>query len=164
MLNGMLLTGSRFCISHKTACIAMPSLSGCSLEWKTPSQCVWDDAEFSQNGLELNSKTAIRRTVEQYAPMAKAFFTDFLKLRNAGINELLADLVLMQKDKRDDPKTVHRLYERIESHRRSSPRTIMHVTTPRTPYLADFIIEKLLRSTPSSFFVVSTPEAASGYH
>lgn len=164
MLNGMLLTWRRFYINRQTACIAIPSLSGCALEWKTPSQCVWDDAEFSQNGLELNSKTAIRRTVEQFAPMAKAFFTDVLKLRNANIKELLTDLILTQKNKPNDTDTVYRLYERIETHRRSSRKAIMHVFTSKTPCLADFVIEKLLRSTPSSLFVVSTPKAASGYH
>lgn len=102
----------------------MPSLTGSAIEWKTPSQCVWNDEEFSQNGLELESKTAIRRVVEQHAPAAKAFFTDVLKLPNAGVNELLADLALMEKENRDDPKRVHRLYERIESCRRYWPDTI----------------------------------------
>lgn len=92
---------------------------------------MWDDEEFSQNGLELESKTAIRRTIEQHASAAKAFFTDILKLPNAGIHELLADLALMQKKKRDDPKRVHRLYERIENCRRRWPDTIMHVSTPK---------------------------------
>ncbi|KAF1960437.1 putative heterokaryon incompatibility protein [Byssothecium circinans] len=113
-----------FRVNDQTACIAVPSLSGSTLEWKTPAQCVWDDEEFSQNELKLESKTAIRRTVEQHAPTAKAFFTDVLKLPNAGINELLADLALMQKRNPDDPKRVYRLYERIQSCRRSWPTTI----------------------------------------
>lgn len=85
---------------------------------------MWNDEEFSQNELKLESKTAICRIVEQHAPAAKAFFTDILKLPNAGVNELLADLALMQKENRDDPKRVHRLYERIGSYRRYSPDTI----------------------------------------
>lgn len=127
----MLLIENRFSVDDRTACIALPPLSGSALEWKTPAQCVWDDDEFSQNKLELESKTAIRRTVEQHAPTAKAFFTDVLQLPNAGIDELLADLALMQSKKRDDPKRVYRLYERIESHRRSWPKPITHVSTPR---------------------------------
>lgn len=130
MLSEMLLIENSFSVDDKTACIAVPSLSGSALKWKTPAQCVWDDGEFSQNELELESKTAIRRTVEQHALTAKAFFTDVLKLPNAGIDELLADLALMQKEKRDDPKRVHRLYERIESCRRRWPETITHVFTP----------------------------------
>lgn len=131
MLNEVLLIENRFSVDNKTACIAVPSLSGSALEWKTPAQCVWDDKEFSQNELELESKTAIRRTVDKHAPTAKTFFTNVLKLPNAGINELLADLTLMQKEKRDDPKRVYRLYERIESCCRCWPKTIKHVSTPR---------------------------------
>jgi hypothetical protein len=114
-------------MNDKFACIAMPSLSGSALEWKTPAQCVWDDAEFSQNKLELESMTAVRHTVEQHMSTAKPFFIDVLKLQNAGISELLADLALMQKEKRDDPNRVHRLYERIESCRRSSSDRILYV-------------------------------------
>jgi hypothetical protein len=126
MLNEMLLIGNRFRVYDQTACIAVPSLRGSALEWKTPAQCVWDDQEFSQNGLELESRTVIRRTVEQHAPLAKAFFTDVLKLPNAGIHELLADLTLMQQKKRDDPERVYRLYERIESCRRRWPNIIKY--------------------------------------
>jgi hypothetical protein len=128
----MSLIENRFTIDNKSACIAVPSSSGSALEWKTPAQCVWDDEEFSRNGLELESKTAIRRTVEQHAPTAKAFFTDAIKLRNAGIDELLADIALMQEKKRDDPKRVYRLYERVESCRRSCSKKIMHASTPRS--------------------------------
>lgn len=85
---------------------------------------MWDDEEFSENGLELECKTAIRHTVEQHAPAAKAFFIDVLKLPNAGVDELLADLALMQKEHRDDPERVHRLYERIASCRRRWPNAI----------------------------------------
>jgi hypothetical protein len=131
MFNEILLIKNRFSVNDKTPCIAIPSSSGSALEWKTPDQCVWCDDEFSQNELELESKTAIRRTVEQHAPTAKAFFTDVLKLPNAGIDELLADLALMQKKKRDDPKRVHRLYERIESCRRIWPKKIKHVSMRR---------------------------------
>lgn len=132
MLNGMLLIPNRFSFDDKTACIAMPSLSGSILEWKSPAQCVWNDDEFSQNKLKLESKIAIRSTVEWYAPKAKAFFTDILKLPNAGIDELLEDLALMQKMRCDNPKRVHRLYERIESCRHRSSKTIMHVSTLRS--------------------------------
>ncbi|KAH8697486.1 putative heterokaryon incompatibility protein [Talaromyces proteolyticus] len=140
-----------FSVDDQTACIAVPSLPGSALEWKTPAQCVWDDEEFSQNELELESKTAIRRTVEQHAPTAKAFFTDVLKLPNAGIHELLADLSLMQKKKRDDPKRVHLLYERIESCRRRWPDTIRHVSTPSARQLADRFHRRAFRKSPLVF-------------
>jgi hypothetical protein len=104
----------------------VPSSSGSDLDWKTPAECVWDDDEFSQNGLVLESKTAIRRTIEQHAPTTKAFFTDILDIRNAGIHELLDDLELMERKKRDDPNRVYRLYERIESCRRACPEMIRH--------------------------------------
>lgn len=58
---------------------------------------MWDDGEFSQNQLELECKNAVRHRVEQYAPTAKPFFTDVLKLQNADIHELLAELALMQE-------------------------------------------------------------------
>lgn len=113
------------------ACIAVPSSSGSSLDWKTPAQCVWDDREFSANELELESKTTIRRIVEEHAPTVKGFFTDILKLRDAGIEELLADLVLMQKTEDCEPGRVYRLYERIESCRRGRAQIITQVFAPR---------------------------------
>jgi hypothetical protein len=60
-------------------------------------------------------------------PTVQLFFTRILKLSDAGIHELLADLVLMQADERDDPKRVYRIYERIESCRRTCSTTIMYV-------------------------------------
>ncbi|OKL55903.1 hypothetical protein UA08_08808 [Talaromyces atroroseus] len=117
-----------FSVDDQTACIAIPSLLGSAIEWKTPAQCVWGDEEFSHNEIELESKTAIRRTVEQHTPAAKAFFTDILKLPNAGICELLADLALMQEEKRDNPKRVNQLYERIQSGRRPWSNAIRHVS------------------------------------
>lgn len=118
-----LLIGNRFRVHGETACIALP-LSPWSLTWKTPVECVWDDSEFSQNELSLESKTAIRHIIEEHAPGTSAFFTNLLNLTDAGIHELLADLTLMQRMDRDDPNRVYRLYERIESHRRSWPTAI----------------------------------------
>jgi hypothetical protein len=129
MLSEMLLIGNRLRINTQSLCIALPSSSGSTLEWKTPAQCVWGDDEFSQNGLELESKSAIRRIVEQHVPRTKAFFTEVIQLPDAGIDELLGDLALMQKNKRDDSKRVYRLYERIESCRRSWPDKIKYVLT-----------------------------------
>lgn len=126
-MNEILLIINSFSVNDNVACIALP-LSGSVLQWITPAQCVWDDDEFSQNGLELESKTAIRRVVEHHAPTAKAFFINLLKLPNAGIDEMLADLALMQQQKRNDPTRVHRLYERIESYRRSYQGDIMHAS------------------------------------
>ncbi|KAH7130730.1 putative heterokaryon incompatibility protein [Dendryphion nanum] len=116
-----------FSIDSETACIALPSFSGSALEWKTQAQCVWDDGEFSQNGLKLESKTSVRRIIEKCVPTAQPFFDHVLNLRDAGITELLADLVLMQKKKSDDSKRVYLLYERIETHRRNSRREIREV-------------------------------------
>lgn len=85
-----------------------------------PSECVWDDSEFSQNELQLQSKIAMQQIIEQHAPAAASFFTAIIKLPNAGIDELLGDLKLLQRDGSDDSATVFRLYERIEVCRRSS--------------------------------------------
>ncbi|KID97303.1 ATPase-like, ATP-binding domain protein, partial [Metarhizium majus ARSEF 297] len=139
-----------FSVDDKTACIAVPS-SGSALEWKTPAQCVWDDDEFSQNALELESKMSIRSTIENHAPTAKAFFTKLLKLPNAGIRELLADLALMQETKRDTPKRVYRLYERVESCRRSWPERIRHVSTPRMRQVANRLDRKAFKKRPLVF-------------
>ena len=106
-------------INPGTRVIAIPSESG-SLQWKTPSECIWDDSEFSQNGLQLQSKIAMRQITEQHDISVAMFFTSVVGLQNAGISELLDDLALMQQDGSDDTATVFRLYERIEVYRRSS--------------------------------------------
>lgn len=129
LLDKLLLTQDSFRFSDGTVCIATPSLSRSSLEWRAPAQCVWGDEEFSRNGLSLESKFAIRPIIEQRAPTAEPFFTGILNLRNAGINELLSDLALMQKKRRvGELKRVYRLYERIENDRRSYRKTIRHVS------------------------------------
>jgi hypothetical protein len=112
---------------EEVACIAIPSRSGSALSWKTPAQCVWDDAEFSQNNIQLESKIALRPIVEQHMPAARTFFTQILRLPNAGINELLADLALMQATSSHNSRRVDRIYERIESCRRTYPRKIRYV-------------------------------------
>ena len=84
-----------------------------------PAECVWGTREFAKIELQLESKTALRSVVRKKIPEAEAFFTRILKLPNAGINELLADLVLMQTENRDDPKRVYQLYERIQYYCRS---------------------------------------------
>ncbi|KAF2187468.1 hypothetical protein K469DRAFT_772048 [Zopfia rhizophila CBS 207.26] len=106
-------------VNNSSYCIAVPSPSG-DLEWRKPSQCVWDDAEFVENGLELKSKVAIRRIIERDAPSASLFFTNILKLPNAGINELLEELKVLQEDGSDNTMTIFRLYERIQTHWRSA--------------------------------------------
>lgn len=92
-----------------------------------PAQCVWDDEEFSRNGLVLESKFTMRQIIEQHAPSVVPFFTTMLRLQNAGIFELIADLKLMQENGRDDSQRVFRLYERIESYRRQWGREIKQV-------------------------------------
>jgi hypothetical protein len=115
----------------KPACVAIPSLSESAVTWITPVQCVWDDEEFLQNKIKLESKTALRSIVEQHMPAAKTFFTHILRLPNAGIHELLADLALMQATNRYDSKRVHRIYERIESCRRTYSKTITYASNSR---------------------------------
>jgi hypothetical protein len=137
VLNAMLLIKNSRFIDNNFPCIAIPSSSDSVLEWKAPSHCVWGDDEFSQNELRLESKTSVRRIVEEHMPSAKAFFTDILRLPNAGISELLDDLVLMQKENRDDPKRVYRLYERIDSSRRHWPDMIKYAPTPKERQLTD---------------------------
>lgn len=122
----MLLTNSSCNIQPSSYCIAVPSISG-SLEWKMPSQCVWDDQEFSQNGLQLQSKVAMRRIIEQHVPLTTTFFMSILKLKNAGIDELLDDLRILQRNESDNSMTIFRLYERIETYRRSSLEKIKYV-------------------------------------
>lgn len=151
MLNEVLLIENRFRVDDRTAYIAVPSSSGSTLEWKTRAQCVWDDDEFSQNGLKLESKTAIRSIVERHLPIAKAFFIELLKLPNAGTHELLADLALMQKKKLDDSKRVYRLYERISSWRRAYPNMIKYVSIPRAWQLANLFDRKAFTTNPLVF-------------
>jgi hypothetical protein len=147
----LLLIESRFSVDDETVCIAVPSLSGPGLEWKTPAQCVWDDEEFSQNEIELESKLAIRPILEDHMPTAKAFFTNVLKLSNAGIVELLDDLKLMQREERDDPRRVYRLYERIESCRRHYSYQIKHVSNPITYELANGFDSIAFKENPIVF-------------
>jgi hypothetical protein len=115
-------------IPDTTMCIAIPSPSKPVLEWKSPIQCVWDDKEFSDNKLQLQSKTALRPIVMKHMPATERFFTECLKLPNAGIHELLADLILMQTGKRDDQQRVYQIYERISTHRNPYRKTIRHVS------------------------------------
>src|ERR1700752_657438 len=89
---GCSLTWYRCIIDANSYCIAVPVSSGSLLEWKVPSECVWDDQEFSQNGLQIRSKLVFRNIVEQHAATTKTFYTEILKLSDAGICELLRDL------------------------------------------------------------------------
>jgi hypothetical protein len=115
-------------IEEEVACIAIPRQSESALTWKTPAQCVWDDDEFSQNNIKLESKIALLPIVDLHMPAAKMFFTQILRLPNAGINELLADLALMQATASYNSKRVNQIYERIESCRRTYPRKIKYVS------------------------------------
>jgi hypothetical protein len=123
----MLLISERCNIDASSLCIAVPTASG-SLEWKRPSQCVWEDHEFSQNGLKLQSKVTIKPIIEQHAPATTLFFTTILKLPNAGIDELLKDLQLLQETTSNDWKIVFLLYERIQTYCRSSTIKIKYIS------------------------------------
>jgi hypothetical protein len=125
---------------------------------------VWDDDEFSQNDIKLESKIALRRIVEQHMPAAKAFFTQILKLPNAGINELLADLALMQATSSYDSKRVDRIYERIESCRRTYPRKIRYVFSHSVLDRLTRWIEKHSKPAHSCFFGASKTKAINGSH
>lgn len=85
----------------------MLSLVGSALKWKTPTQYVWDNKTFSENGLELESKTTIHHIIQQHALAEKAFFIIILNLLKARVNKLLADLALMQKEDHNNPEQVH---------------------------------------------------------
>jgi hypothetical protein len=113
-MNSTLLIERRSEIDGKIDFIAVP-VSESHIEWRSLAQCVWNDDEFSQHGLQLESKMAIQELIERNAPSAKEFFTECLKLPNAGINEMLGDLRVMQEQKRNDTKRIHQLYGRIES-------------------------------------------------
>ena len=115
------------------------------MEWKKPSECVWDDQEFSQNELQIRSKVAIRHIVERHFPTTKAFFTKILNLLDAGICELLLDLKLMQEHDCDEPDRVYRLYERIQNFRRQSSTMIRSVPKRvRSIWTADRVTDKHL--------------------
>ena len=58
---------------------------------------MWDEGDFSPEDLPLESKTSIRGIVDEHMSLANYFFTHILNLRDAGIDELLADLALMQE-------------------------------------------------------------------
>lgn len=147
----MLLSRNRFIVDGETAFIAVPALSRPGLQWKSTAQCVWDDDEFTQNGLELESRIPIRSIMERHAPMAKAFFTEVLKLPDAGLGELLDDLALMQETTRDIPKRVYLLYERVDSFRRHQPKQIKHVATSQNASLANLLHRKAFKERPLVF-------------
>jgi hypothetical protein len=108
---------SRLIIDDLSHCIMVPSANGV-LEWRTPRECVWEDTEFSENGLQLRSKLAMEPLVERHAPEIRQFFTNILKLPDAGIDELLEDLQMLWLENSDDVMLVFRLYERIQTRRR----------------------------------------------
>ncbi|KAF2008954.1 putative heterokaryon incompatibility protein [Aaosphaeria arxii CBS 175.79] len=140
-----------FSADDKYPCIAIPSPSGTKFEWKSPSQCVWDDEEFSQNELILESKIAIHHIIEQYAPTAVPFFTKVLEIPNAGVAELLADLKLMQEQKRDEPKRVYLLYERISNYRRGFAGMIKYIQKVQTRSRADHWDREAFQNSPLVF-------------
>jgi hypothetical protein len=140
------------CFDEDVACVAIPSLSGSALTWLTPAQCVWDDTEFSQNEIELKSKTALRTIMEQHMSTARTFFTQILELPNAGIHELLGDLALMQAENSYNSKRIHRIYERIESCRRPHSKTIAYASYPRDRHRLTILIDLHSKLAHSSFF------------
>jgi hypothetical protein len=83
----------------------------------------------------------MRRVIEAHSPLTSLFFTNLLELPDAGINELLEDLKILQREKSNDSRTVFRLYERIETHRRNSAAKIMYVSRPYQRMLTDGRIE-----------------------
>jgi hypothetical protein len=126
---------------HESAiCIAIPTENS-SLEWKKPSQCVWDDAEFTQNGLKLQSKVAMKHLIEKHTPDTTRFFTELLKIPNAGIDELLDDLKLLQQTQSNASKIVFRLYERIQTYCRSSAAKIKYAQLHEQLLLANLPID-----------------------
>ena len=114
----LLLINNSLSIDSSSCCIAVPSTSG-KLQWKTPSECVWRDTEFSENGLQLRSKLAVQPLIDLHAPDTSPFFTNILKLPDAGIDELLGDLKMLQQESSDDVMLVFLFYERIQTHRRN---------------------------------------------
>jgi hypothetical protein len=120
------LTKNRTGFGDGSTSVAIP-LSESRVEWKSRSQCVWNDDAFSQIGLHLETKTAIQNVVEKYAPKLAVFFTDDLELPDAGICEMLDDLKLMQEQKRTDIERVHRLYRGIQSFSRNHSQEIKSV-------------------------------------
>jgi hypothetical protein len=149
---------------EEVPCVAIPSRSRSALNWKTPAQCVWDDAEFSQNNIQLKSKIALRPIVEQHIPAARPFFAQILKLPNAGIDELLADLALMQVTSSHNPKRVHLIYERIKSCRRTDPRKIKYVSLQSVWHRLTRWIEMHSKPDHSCFFGASVTKATHGSH
>jgi hypothetical protein len=121
-----LLIEHRSDIDGKIDHIAVP-VSESRIEWRSLAQCVWNDDEFSQHGLQLESKMAIRDMIERNAPSAKKFFIKCLKLPNAGINEMLGGLRVMQERKSNDIKRINRLYGRIQSLRHIHAEEIKYV-------------------------------------
>jgi hypothetical protein len=153
------------CFDEDVACVAIPSPSEPSLNWKTPAQCVWDDAEFSQNGIELKSKIALRPIVKQHMLAAEAFFTKILKLPNAGIEELLADLALMQgTSSRRNSKRIHRLHERIESCRRTYSRRIKYAFNSGVEHRLTKFIDMHSKLAHSSFSKTMRTKEINGSH
>jgi hypothetical protein len=133
-----LLIEHRSDINGKIDFIAVP-VSESHLVWRSLAQCVWSDDEFSQHGLQLESKMAIRDMIERNAPSAKKFFTECLKLPNAGINEMLSGLRAMQEWKYNDIKRIHRLYESIQSLRHIHAEEIKYVLASIQVVITDLL-------------------------
>ena len=93
---------------------------------------MWDAQEFSLNNLQLRTKVVMQRVVSSSYPNTEdstvpSFFTDVVKLPNAGIDELLDDLRLMQRDQSDDSTVIYRLYEVIQTYSLRAPDKIRYV-------------------------------------
>jgi hypothetical protein len=96
--------------------------------------CVWDDGAFTQLGLTLRSKVAIRNAIEREIPDAAPLFNNILKLHNAGCTEFLGDLKLLQETNSIDEVTIHLLYDKIETYRLSHEQIIRYVRWGRGFY------------------------------
>jgi hypothetical protein len=145
-----LLIENRWEVEDELEFLAVP-ISKSRFEWKSRAQCVWSDDEFSQNGLHLKSKIAIRDSVKKHARAAECFFTEYLGIPDAGIEEMLDDLKLMQEQRCNDTERIHCLYKRIESFSRKHSEAIKYVSLSGQVVIADGLSRDAFESHPLVF-------------
>jgi len=83
-----------------------------SFSWKKPSDCVWSNEAFRKTTLKLKSKAALSA---DYNKNLVYFFTNVLEIRDAGLEEFIADLQLLRTNESTDEATVQILYKLIQS-------------------------------------------------
>jgi hypothetical protein len=108
------------------AMIATPVSDG-SIVWKTRPQCIWKTTDlFQSNGINLRCKTVLHNVLPQLDSL-EYLFQKVLQIPNAGLEEFIEELRMLQTEDSHDDSLVSRIYECIAALRNIDPKLIRSV-------------------------------------